>query len=224
MTWLNEGGAREQMLRFFSGARPGRANKPQKCNEYPRIAPGLMAPQAPLRADCARCQALCCVSLPFDEGESFGFDKPANAVCRHLGQDFCCRIHRELSARGQAGCAVYDCFGAGQRITQELFAGVSWQREPALRAAMFEAFRRLKRVHELRLLLHEAGRLPLSPPRINERARFLALLEPTPGLSREGLAALALPELETAIHAWLRGLSHELTPERARRSLPLLTR
>jgi hypothetical protein len=119
---------------------------------------------------------------------------------------------------------VYDCWGAGQRITQELFAGVSWQREPAMRSALFEAFRRLKRVHELRLLLHEAERLPLPPERIRERARFLALLEPPSGLSRQSLAALALPELETAIHAWLRGLSRELTEERAQRSLPVLTR
>ena len=183
-----------------------------------------MDQRAAFRADCARCQALCCVSLPFDEGESFGFDKPANAVCRYLGHDFCCRVHGELWARGQAGCAVYDCLGAGQRITQELFAGVSWQREPAMRSAMFEAFRRLKRVHELRLLLHEAERLPLSPGRIRERARFLALLEPTPGLSRQSLAALPLSELETAIGAWLRDLSGELTEERARRSLPVLTR
>ena len=183
-----------------------------------------MAPQALLRADCARCQALCCVSLPFDEGESFGFDKPANTVCRHLGHDFCCRIHGELSARGQAGCAAYDCLGAGQRITQELFAGVSWQREPALRSALFEAFRRLKRVHELRLLLHEAERLPLSPVRISERARFLALLEPPSGLSRQSLAALALPELETAVRAWLRGIAGELTEERARHRLPVLPR
>jgi hypothetical protein len=179
--------------------------------------------RATLRADCARCQGLCCVSLPFDRSESFGFDKPANEACQYLDASGRCGIHGELEARGQAGCAVYDCYGAGQRITQQLFPGVSWQREPEARTALFEAFRRLKRVHELRLLLHEAQRLAVSPLRARQRELLLARLEPTDGLSRESLAALALPELETAVHAWLRSLSHELSPQRARRNLPVLS-
>ena len=85
--------------------------------------------RATLRADCARCQALCCVSLPFDRCEMFGFDKPANVSCPHLEPGFGCGIHGELNARGQAGCAGYDCYGAGQHITQELFVGVSWRNQ-----------------------------------------------------------------------------------------------
>lgn len=180
--------------------------------------------RATLRADCQHCQALCCVSLPFDRGEEFGFDKPANAACLHLAPGHGCRIHGELEARGQAGCAAYDCYGAGQRITRELFPGVSWQLEPEARASLFEAFRRLKRVHELRLLLHEASRLSLSGARASERMLLLTRLEPAQGFSRESLAALELPALEADVHAWLRGLSRELSPERARRSLPLLGR
>lgn len=178
--------------------------------------------RATLRADCARCQALCCVGLPFDRGESFGFDKPADVACHYLDASCRCGIHGELAARGQAGCAGYDCYGAGQRITQELFAGVSWQRDPEARAPLLEAFRRLTRVHELRLLLHEAERLMLSRPRAREREQLLTRLEPAHGLSRERLAALELAELEAAVQGWLRGLSRELSPERARRNLPLI--
>jgi hypothetical protein len=178
--------------------------------------------RATLRADCARCQGLCCVSLPFDGGESFGFDKPANVACQHLEPGCSCRIHGELLARGQAGCAAYDCYGAGQRITQELFAGVSWQREPAARTSMFEAFRRLKRVHELRLLLHEAGRLELSPAQVTDRERLLARFEPAPDFNVQSLQALDLSGLEDIVRSWLRSLSRALSAERARRSLPLL--
>ena len=78
-------------------------------------------------------------------------------------------------------------------------------------------------MHELRLLLHEAGRLSLSRLRARERERLLAQLEPAQALSRESLAALDLPELEAAVHAWLRGLSRELSPAQARRRLPLVT-
>jgi hypothetical protein len=179
--------------------------------------------RAALRADCARCQALCCVSLPFDRCESFGFDKPANVPCQYLEPGCGCSIHGELRARGQAGCAAYDCYGAGQRITQELFVGVSWQSHPETSAALFEAFRRLTRVHELRLLLHEAGRLSLSRSRASERQELLAQLEPARGLSREALAALELPELEAAVYSWLRGLARELSPQPTRRRLALAT-
>jgi len=175
-----------------------------------------------LRADCARCQALCCVALPFDRGEWFAFDKRANVRCQHLTPGLRCGIHRELSARGQPGCAAYDCYGAGQRITQELFVGVSWHDQPEASASMLDAFRRLKRVHELRLLLHEAGRLTLPRKETTARQRLLAQLEPTPDFSRESLAALELAELETAVQAWLRGLARALSPERARHRLPLL--
>lgn len=179
--------------------------------------------RARLRGDCARCQGLCCVSLPFDRCESFAFAKPADVPCRHLAPSFRCAIHPELAVRGQAGCAAYDCYGAGQRITQELFAGVSWQRDAGERAELLAAFRRLTRVHALRWLLHESERLALSRPRRREREQLLAELEPTHGLSRETLAELELTQLERAVHAWLRSLAEEISPERARRSLPLLT-
>jgi hypothetical protein len=174
-----------------------------------------------LRADCARCQELCCVSLPFDRSDSFAFDKPANAPCHHLRPGGGCRIHGQLLAQRQAGCAAYDCYGAGQAITQKLFAGVSWRDQPATEVAMFEAFRRLKRVNELRLLLHEASRLALSPLREDERALLLSRLEPTQGFSRESLAALELSALEATVHSWLRRLARELSPDRARHRLPL---
>jgi hypothetical protein len=173
-----------------------------------------------LRADCARCQGLCCVSLPFDQSEWFGFDKPANVACRHLAPDCACAIHGELAAHGQAGCSIYDCYGAGQRITQELYAGVSWQRQPAARAALFEAFRRLKRVHELRLLLHEARRLALSPGQTMQLQQLLERLEPVDGFSARSLDTLDLADVEDAARTWLRRLSGDVPP-RTRRSLPL---
>jgi hypothetical protein len=222
MTWLNEGGASPRMLRFFpAAAAPSRAVLENATIRDGR-GPAAMDHRLVLRADCSRCQALCCVSLAFDQGESFAFDKPANVACPQLKQDFDCRIHRELTARGQAGCAAYDCYGAGQRVTQELFGGRSWRKEPPLQSEMFEAFLRLKRVHELRLLLHEAGRLRLSGSRQTERKLLLTRLEPPDGFSCESLAALPLTALEASAHAWLRGLSKELSFEHARRSLPVL--
>src|SRR3954469_2691884 len=114
------------------------------------------------RGDCAKCQALCCVSLSFDRSPWFSFDKPANVSCRHLLPTDRCDLHSQLDTAGHAGCASYDCYGAGQRVTQELFPGFVWRDDPERAWLMFEAFRRLRSVHELSLLLHETKRLPLS--------------------------------------------------------------
>lgn len=210
------------MLRFFWGAAGTRRATTKSATDSRQWLPLAMDHQRDLRADCARCQGLCCVSLPFDRCESFAFDKPANVACHYLTATCDCRIHAQLGLRGLGGCAAYDCYGAGQRITQQLFAGVSWQRDLETRAELFEAFRRLKRVHELRLLLHEAERLGLPPRRAVEREQLLAQLEPAHGLSRDGLATLELPELEASVHTWLRGLARELSPPAVRRSLPLV--
>jgi uncharacterized protein YjbI with pentapeptide repeats len=102
-----------------------------------------------LRADCARCFALCCVALPFARSTDFALDKPAGAACPNLRTDFRCAIHDRLPAAGFAGCVVYDCFGAGQRIAEDTFAGRDWRAHPELGPSMFAAFRTMRHLHEL---------------------------------------------------------------------------
>lgn len=160
-----------------------------------------------LRGDCAQCQGLCCVSLPFDRSESFSFDKAADEPCRYLRADDRCSIHPRLAEAGHAGCAHYDCYGAGQRVVQELYPGRSWRSDARLARAMFAAFRSLRDVHELRLLLHETERLPLSAEQTRERERLLGVLEPSGGLGAQALARLDLAALHRTIHAFLRSLA-----------------
>lgn len=159
-----------------------------------------------LRGDCARCQGLCCVSLAFDRSEWFAFDKAAGEPCRHLSASNRCRQHARLEAAGHGGCASYDCYGAGQRVTEELFPGLAWRRAPEQQRALFAAFLRLRDVHELRLLLHEAARLPLPRAARAEGQLLLGQLEPARGLSAADLAALDVEALQSAVHAYLRGL------------------
>jgi hypothetical protein len=71
-----------------------------------------------LTADCARCVGLCCVVLPFARSADFAFDKPAATPCRHLVEDARCGIHDRLRESGMRGCVAYDCFGAGQSVTE----------------------------------------------------------------------------------------------------------
>lgn len=144
---------------------------------------------ATLRADCARCAGLCCVALAFDRSAFFGFDKPAGEACRHLTEACHCAIHDRLEGSGFAGCARYDCLGAGQRVTTEIFAGRSWRESPAMMRAFLTAFRIMRQVQELRMHLRMAARLGLAPALEAWRGRLLTILEPAEGWSYAALLA-----------------------------------
>jgi uncharacterized protein YjbI with pentapeptide repeats len=112
--------------------------------------------RAHLRADCSRCAGLCCVAPAFAASADFAVDKPADTPCRHLRDDFRCGIHDRLRDRGFAGCTVFDCFGAGQQLTQVTFGGRSWREAPELAAAQFAAFPVMRQLQEVLWYLAEA--------------------------------------------------------------------
>jgi hypothetical protein len=167
--------------------------------------------QAMLSADCGRCAGLCCVALTFDRSSLFGFDKRAGEVCRHLQPDCRCRIHAELERRGFAGCARYDCLGAGQRVTQEIFGGRSWRTHPELLRPMLEAFRALRLVHGQLLLLREAGQLRLTPRQRRRRKALLHALQPEPGWSPAALLRFEAGTLPAETRRFLRSLRSGVT-------------
>ena len=113
-----------------------------------------------LRADCKRCFALCCVAPTFSVSADFPITKNAGQACPHLQSDFRCGIHPRLRQQGFRGCAVYDCFGAGQKVSQVTFAGRDWRQAPPTAKQMFEVFPIMRDLHELLWYLTEALRLP----------------------------------------------------------------
>lgn len=118
----------------------------------------------PLRSDCTRCVGLCCVALPFARSSDFAFDKPAGEPCRNLTTDFRCTIHASLRDRGMTGCTVYECFGAGQHVTQGTYGGRSWREHPETRAEMFAVFPVMRHLHELLAHLAEAAAIEEARP------------------------------------------------------------
>ena len=113
-----------------------------------------------LRADCSRCAGLCCVAPAFAASADFAIDKPAGRACPNLRDDFRCGIHAQLRERGFPGCEVFDCFGAGQHLTQVTFGGRSWRETPELAAAQFAVLPVLRQLHETLWYLSEALTLP----------------------------------------------------------------
>ncbi|MFD4505266.1 pentapeptide repeat-containing protein [Streptomyces sp. NPDC058457] len=153
--------------------------------------PEQISERTRLTGDCARCFGLCCVALPFTASADFAVDKPAGKPCRNLGGDHRCGIHAELRQKGFGGCTVYDCFGAGQKVSQVTFGGRDWRggsEEDARR--MFDAFPVVRQLHELLWYLTEALGLAAARP---VHAELRAALRKTGQLSLgtpEELAAL----------------------------------
>jgi uncharacterized protein YjbI with pentapeptide repeats len=58
---------------------------------------------------------------------------------------------------------VYDCFGAGQQVSQVTFGGRDWRREPQAAGQMYEVFPVMRQLHEL--LWYLAAALALRPAR-----------------------------------------------------------
>jgi uncharacterized protein YjbI with pentapeptide repeats len=126
----------------------------------PADSPGL----ASLRADCDRCFALCCVAPAFSASADFAITKAAGRPCPELRSDFRCGIHARLAPLGFRGCAVYDCFGAGQRASQVTFGGRDWRAGGPAARQMFEAFAILRQLHELLWYLTQALELRKASP------------------------------------------------------------
>jgi uncharacterized protein YjbI with pentapeptide repeats len=117
-----------------------------------------------LRADCAKCFGLCCVVPAFAASADFAIDKPAGQACGNLQSDFRCGIHTRLRPSGFTGCTVYDCFGAGQQVSQQTYAGRDWRSDPSTAAEMFQVFPVMRDLHELLYYLREALGLTRAMP------------------------------------------------------------
>ncbi|QMV42399.1 pentapeptide repeat-containing protein [Cohnella cholangitidis] len=113
-----------------------------------------------LQADCENCFGLCCVALPFAASVDFAMNKDAGQPCHNLQSDFRCGIHNNLRQNGLRGCTVYDCFGAGQLLSQYTFGGRDWRQAPETAKAMFEALPIMRQLQELLWYLTEAQALP----------------------------------------------------------------
>lgn len=121
-------------------------------NEYEVVLQSLVS-------DCANCCGLCCVALYFAKAEGFPSDKPAGKPCANLLPDFHCAVHAGLAQRKLKGCMAYDCFGAGQRVTQTVYGGTSWKQSPQTASMMFDVFLIVHQLHQMLWYLVEASSL-----------------------------------------------------------------
>lgn len=174
--------------------------------------------RAGLRAECAGCAGLCCVAPAFAASADFAVDKPAGQACANLRPDFRCGIHDRLRRTGFTGCAVYDCFGAGQQVTRVTFGGRDWRREPQLARQMFDTFATMRQLHEFLWYLAEAVESPAARPLRAELRQAYHEVEGHTRLAAAPLAELDLMALGRRVDALLQRTSELVRAEaRSRR-------
>jgi hypothetical protein len=133
-----------------------------------------------LEPDCANCFGLCCVAHSLKASATFAIDKLPGKPCPHLQVEFGCGIHDTLRQQGFSGCTAYSCYGAGQKVAQQLFAGVDWRRAPQTAELMFQTLPIVTQLHRLLWYATEAlDRCPSGP----EHRELFGLLAETERLT-----------------------------------------
>lgn len=133
-----------------------------------------------LRSDCSSCFGLCCVLLPFSAAAGFGVDKPGGRPCLNLLDDDRCGIHTTLREDGWPGCTVFECFGAGQQVSQATYAGVSWRESDNL-AEMGAVLSVMRQLHEMLVHLLEVEHRSPHPDARAARLEIETLTAAGPG-------------------------------------------
>jgi len=120
----------------------------------------------------------------FSASSDFAITKKAGQPCPNLESSFRCGVHASLREKGFRGCTVYDCFGAGQKVSQVTFLGVDWRLAPREAKQMFEVFPVMRDLHELlwylteALMLQPAGPLNGELSLAREKTERLTYLDP----------------------------------------------
>ncbi len=109
-----------------------------------------------MKSDCSKCSGLCCVALFFSKIDGFPKDKIAGTPCNNLLEDYRCKIHPLLESQNMKGCIGYDCFGAGQQVTQNIYEGQTWNDKPNHATEIFHVFTTIYQLYQIRYYLIEA--------------------------------------------------------------------
>ncbi|WP_397538235.1 pentapeptide repeat-containing protein [Rummeliibacillus pycnus] len=109
-----------------------------------------------LKSDCTNCFGLCCIALPYTKSADFPFNKDGGEPCRNLCSDNRCNTHDQLREKGFRGCVSYQCFGAGQHVSQTIYNGEDWRNNSERANEMFAVFPLVQQLHEMLWYLNQA--------------------------------------------------------------------
>ncbi|WP_243735141.1 pentapeptide repeat-containing protein [Paenibacillus turpanensis] len=154
-------------------------------------------------ADCEQCFGLCCVALPYAKSADFAFDKEGGIPCRNLEGDYRCGIHSKLRNSGLKGCTVYECFGAGQKVSQHTYGGKSWRDHPETAQEMFRVFPVMQQLHEMLSYLNEAVHREETAPLHEELQQAIEETEKLVSLDPKSILKIDVPMHRAVINGLL---------------------
>jgi len=156
-----------------------------------------------LKSKCDACFGLCCVALFFSKTDGFPHDKIAGEACSHLAFDHRCDVYPDLKRLGYKGCITFECFGAGQKISQVTFANQDWRRDPVISKNMFDSFQVMRQLHEM---IHYVSEAILRNETISihrKLSEILIKLIDNTNLSSDNLLKLSLSDLHNEVDVLL---------------------
>ncbi|AJH19604.1 pentapeptide repeats family protein [Bacillus mycoides] len=120
-------------------------------------------------------------------------NKDGGKPCTNLQSDYKCSIHRDLRGKGYKGCTVFECFGAGQKISQVTFKGIDWRTDAEHAREMYDAFPVMHQLHEMLWYLKEAILLKATQTIHKELKEAIEETERLSNLSSDELMEVNVP-------------------------------
>ncbi len=154
-------------------------------------------------ADCEKCFGICCVALPYSKSADFAFNKQGGTPCSNLQANYRCSIHDKLRVNGFRGCTVYECFGAGQKVSQTTYNGKDWRDHPETAKEMFDVFLIMQQLHEMLCYLHEALHIADAKPIYTDLQKALEETEQLTYQSPSAILDLHVPTQRALINPLL---------------------
>lgn len=164
-----------------------------------------------LSIDCEKCCGLCCVALYFSKSDGFPTDKAAGKPCVNLMSDFRCSIHSKLIECKMKGCLAYDCFGAGQMVTQSIYNCSDWKSMPAISEQMYKVFLIVWQLHQMLWYLIEASSLVSNSDIKNDIDALITENENVTKLSPDEILNFDIDKYKTKINNILRNVTKEVS-------------
>lgn len=121
-----------------------------------KIIEGNIEKLEKFKVDCSKCSGLCCIALFFSKADGFPENKIAGKPCLKLENSFRCKIHTELEKLNMKGCIGYDCFGAGQHVTQYTYKGQTWKSLENQSKEIFAVFVIVFQLYQMRYFLEQS--------------------------------------------------------------------
>jgi len=167
--------------------------------------------EAALGIDCEKCSGLCCVALYCMKTDGFPENKKSGIPCRHLMSDFFCDMHSLLAKKKMKGCLAYDCFGAGQKVTQSSYADENWKTNPEKADEIFQVFMIVFQLHQMAWYLLEALSLVTDEPLNADIDELIIKNKQIAACAPEEILRIDMAEYRARVNQVLKQVSRSIT-------------